>query len=109
MSKSISAQLWRTFRICAVVVVALLALPYVVAPFYRWIDPASTLMAWRWMRGERVERIWTPLDRMARSVPLAVIAAEDAKFCSHHGIDFGELREAISQADDLSEARGGST
>ena len=30
-------------------------------------------------------------------------------FCTHRGIDFGELRAAIEDADDLSEMRGGST
>src|SRR5213078_511446 len=34
---------------------------------------------------------------------------EDARFCVHHGIDFGELRAAIEDADDLAEMRGGST
>jgi monofunctional biosynthetic peptidoglycan transglycosylase len=38
-----------------------------------------------------------------------VIIAEDARFCSHGGVDWKELREAIDEADDLSEARGGST
>ena len=37
------------------------------------------------------------------------MAAEDARFCIHHGIDFGELRAAIEDADDISEMRGGST
>jgi monofunctional biosynthetic peptidoglycan transglycosylase len=37
------------------------------------------------------------------------MASEDARFCVHHGIDFGELRAAIEDADDLSEMRGGST
>jgi monofunctional biosynthetic peptidoglycan transglycosylase len=37
------------------------------------------------------------------------MASEDARFCIHHGIDFGELRAAIEDADDLSDMRGGST
>ncbi len=28
-----------------------LALPYVMTPFYRVGHPASTLMAWRWLTG----------------------------------------------------------
>jgi monofunctional biosynthetic peptidoglycan transglycosylase len=38
-----------------------------------------------------------------------VIASEDARFCSHSGIDWQELQLAIEDADDLSEVRGGST
>ena len=40
---------------------------------------------------------------------LAVIVAEDGRFCSHYGVDFAEIREAISEADDLDDMRGGST
>src|SRR6185312_16289375 len=38
-----------------------------------------------------------------------VIASEDARFCAHRGIDWTELQAAIDDADDISEARGGST
>ena len=46
---------------------------------------------------------------MAPSLPLSVIVAEDGQFCFHHGIDLREIREALVEADDISEARGGST
>ena len=38
-----------------------------------------------------------------------MIVAEDGRFCSHHGVDFAEIREAIADADDLDDMRGGST
>ncbi len=94
------------------VVVALIALPYLIAPLYRFVDPVSTLMLWRWATAKRVERTWTPLDRIAAVLPHAVIAAEDAHFCRHHGVDFGQLREVMHGMDeigDLAEVRGGST
>lgn len=50
-----------------------------------------------------------PIVRIAPSLPLAVIIAEDGRFCSHHGVDFVEIREAIAEADDIDEMRGGST
>jgi monofunctional biosynthetic peptidoglycan transglycosylase len=50
-----------------------------------------------------------PLERIAPVLPRTVIAYEDARFCSHFGVDLAELREAIEDADDLSEVRGGST
>ena len=43
------------------------------------------------------------------ALPRTVLVAEDARFCTHRGVDFGELRDAIEDADDLSEMRGGST
>ena len=49
------------------------------------------------------------MDRIAPVMAKTVIASEDAKFCSHRGIDWGELRAAIDEADELGEARGAST
>jgi monofunctional glycosyltransferase len=93
-----------------IVVLILLALPYLIVPLYRFGHPVSTPMLWRFMTGSRVERIYVPLSRMAPSLPLTVIIAEDGSFCRNHGVDFGAIREALHQADDdLQEARGGST
>jgi monofunctional biosynthetic peptidoglycan transglycosylase len=87
----------------------LLLLPYLLAPLYRVIDPVSTLMLARWALGKRVERSVLPLERIAPVLPRTVIASEDGRFCAHFGIDWAELREAIEDADDFSEVRGGST
>jgi monofunctional glycosyltransferase len=94
----------------AAVIVVLLALPYLIIPLYRFVDPVSTLMLWRWVTGKRVERIVTPLSRIGPTIPLMVIVAEDGTFCRNRGVDLGAIREALHQADDdLDEARGGST
>jgi monofunctional glycosyltransferase len=95
-------------RYLALALLVLLLLPYLIAPIYRVVDPVSTLMLWRWLTGARVERLVVPLDRIAPALPLAVVTAEDARFCSHHGVDFRELREAFADAD-RAEMRGGST
>jgi len=102
----------RRFGLIRLVVVAALIvvlLPYAVVPFYRVVDPVSTLMLWRWLTGARVQRTVVPIDRMSPALPRAVIAAEDARFCSHRGVDWGQLRDAIDQADDLDDVRGAST
>lgn len=100
------------FRIVRGVLIALLLLllvPYVLTPFYHLVNPVSTLMVARWTTGKRVERSWVPLAAISPALPRTVLAAEDARFCTHRGIDFGELRAALEDADDLSEMRGGST
>jgi len=91
------------------VVLVLLLVPYAVAPFYRFVDPVSTPMLWRWLTGARVERIVVPLDRIAPVLPLTVILAEDGTFCRNRGIDLGAIREAFRQYDDDGVARGAST
>jgi monofunctional biosynthetic peptidoglycan transglycosylase len=40
---------------------------------------------------------------------LAVIIAEDGRFCSHAGVDFTELRTALAETKDLDDMRGFST
>lgn len=96
-------------RLAAIVLIVLIAVPYVVAPLYRFVDPVSTTMVARWLTGRPVVHEWTPLAGISPALPAAVIVAEDGRFCSHHGIDFAELREVIAEADDLSGMRGGST
>ena len=53
----------------------------------RLVQPVSTLMIWRWVTGEPVTRIYVPLSRISPTLPLAVIIAEDGRFCGHHGVD----------------------
>jgi monofunctional biosynthetic peptidoglycan transglycosylase len=90
-------------------VIAVLLLPFVIVPFYRIIDPVSMPMLWRWATGARVERSVVPLARIAPTLRLAVIVAEDGSFCHNRGIDLGAIREALEQSDDLADARGAST
>jgi monofunctional biosynthetic peptidoglycan transglycosylase len=101
--------LWSLVRVVAIGMAVVLLLPYLLVPLYRVVDPASTLMLWRWATGARVVRSKVPLARIAPVLSATVIASEDAHFCTHHGIDWGVIREAIEEADDLNEARGGST
>ncbi len=104
------SALRRLVTTCATILVAFLLAPYVIAPFYRSIDPVSTPMLWRWATGQRVERIVVPLNHMARSLPATVILAEDGTFCHNRGIDLGAIREALEQSDDdIGESRGAST
>jgi monofunctional biosynthetic peptidoglycan transglycosylase len=99
----------RILRTLLLFVLLLMLMPYLVAPLYRIGHPVSTLMAWRWLTGESVSRQWIDLGAMSPWLPRAVVASEDAKFCSHHGIDWDALREVIDDAEGGEVARGGST
>jgi len=87
----------------------LLLLPYALTPLYVVVDPPSTLMLWRRVTGERVEQVWVPLSRISPHLQLAVIVAEDGRFCTHHGIDWSGIQDAIQDAETLDDVRGGST
>jgi monofunctional glycosyltransferase len=105
----VRVALRRSFLALVFIILLLLALPYLIAPLYRFVEPVSTPMLWRWATGARVERTVVSLGRIAPALPLTVILAEDGSFCHNRGIDLGALREALESADDLGEARGGST
>lgn len=99
----------RAIRTVFVIVVLLLALPYVLTPFYGTGHPVSTLMLWHRLTGAPVTRQWLDLKAMAPILPRTVIASEDAKFCSHRGVDWDALRDVLADAEDGDVSRGGST
>jgi monofunctional glycosyltransferase len=99
----------RRLAVFAAILVGVGLLPYLIAPLYRFVEPVSTTMLWRRLTGARVERSFVPISRIAPTLPLAVIIAEDGTFCRNRGIDLAAMREAMEEADDLGEARGGST
>jgi monofunctional glycosyltransferase len=101
---------WRRLaQVTAIVLLAVLLLPYLMVPLYRFVNPVSTLMLWRWATGARVVRANVALERIAPILPQTVVSSEDGRFCGHYGIDWEEIRDALDEADDISEARGGST
>ncbi len=99
----------RVVRTILLVLLVALLVPYVLAPFYRVGHPVSALMAWRWLKGAPVTRQWIDLDEMSPYLPRSVVGAEDAKFCGHHGVDWGALRDVVDDAEDGEVTRGGST
>ena len=91
------------------VLVALIALPVVLVPLYAVVPPVSTLMLARWATGRPVERVWTPLERISPALPSAVLVSEDARFCQHHGVDWGAIRDVLKSGGDSGPGRGAST
>lgn len=99
----------RLIRQLLLAALLLLLLPYALTPLYRFINPVSTLMVGRWITGASVSRSWAALGEMSPAAPRAVVAAEDAKFCMHRGIDWDSVRDVIEDAQDGEVTRGGST
>jgi len=99
----------RVLRAGLFILLALLLLPYALVVLYRFVNPVSTLMVWRWLTLQRVERSYVPLAAISPFLPLTVIAAEDGRYCSHRGVDFQELRGIVEEAEDFEGLRGGSS
>jgi monofunctional biosynthetic peptidoglycan transglycosylase len=78
----------RIVRILFLILLLVLLLPYLLVPIYRAGHPVSTLMAWRYVTGAPVSRA---VDRFHADLACAAALGgrrRDAKFCSHHGIDW---------------------
>lgn len=76
---------------------------------YRFVDPPfSSLMVQQALMGEALAHEWADIEDISPSIVRAVIASEDARFCSHHGVDFDALYKAIDKFGTRS-VRGAST
>ena len=74
-----------------------IAVPLVLVPVYRFLPPVSTLMIAQWvLRGGAIERTWVPLADVPKALVNSVVMSEDARFCSHRGVDWRELAKVVS-------------
>ena len=93
----------------AVLGVALL-LPYVLTLVYAIVPPpVSTTMVWKKLEGNGIDYRWRPLSDTSQNLVRSVVTAEDARICLHNGVEWGVLREVISEAMEGGATRGGST
>lgn len=69
----------------------------------------SLLMVQRTLQGQDVKRDWKPIHKVSPHLIRAVIAAEDAQFCSHEGIDVSAIEKALEERDRGRGLRGAST
>jgi len=101
--------------ICALVALARVA-PIDVRALARRVPERSALMEEREREARQRERpyaetrYWVPLERISPHLRNAVLVAEDARFFSHEGFDWNEIRQSARR--NLRErriARGGST
>lgn len=91
------------------IALVLVLIPIVLVPLYWIVPPVSTLMLWRWITLQRVERVWTPISEISPHVVRMVIAGEDGRYCTHRGVDWRELQSVIDDYAEEGDARGAST
>ena len=82
--------------IAVVLLAVFVVLPVGLILLYRAVPPPLTsVMVIRLLEGQSLTREWVPLERIAPSVRYAVIASEDNTFCTHAGVDWTALRQAV--------------
>jgi monofunctional biosynthetic peptidoglycan transglycosylase len=89
----------------SVLFIAFVLLPVTWVGAYLFFDPPATiLMVQRAAEGQSISHTAIPINRMSPHIVRAVIAAEDANFCTHDGFDIEAIQDAME-----SNARGGRT
>ena len=77
---------------------------------YRFVNPPITAtMAGDMIAGRGATRDWMPIGQIDGDMVRAAIAAEDGKFCSHHGFDVQAIENAMKRNASGGRIRGGST
>src|SRR6478752_4872409 len=77
---------------------------------YRFVNPPITFtMLGDVFAGRGATREWMPIGEIDRDMVRAAIAAEDGKFCSHHGFDYQAIENAMQRNASGGRIRGGST
>lgn len=77
---------------------------------YRFINPPITPnMIVDIVSGRGATKDWMPITQIDRDMVRASIAAEDSKFCTHHGFDFDAIEDAMKRNASGGRIRGGST
>jgi monofunctional biosynthetic peptidoglycan transglycosylase len=99
----------RTLLIVLLVVVFVIPTAWVAV--YRLVPPPVTpLMLLRLSAGHGLDYRWRPLSQISPALVQAAIAAEDARFCEHHGFDVQALQKAMAHNQRRpGKIRGGST
>ena len=73
---------------------------------HRFVPPLFTiLMVQQAAAGQGMDYRWRSLDHISPRLVEAVIAAEDARFCQHHGFDVEAIQKAM-EANERAEQRG---
>ncbi|MEL6617375.1 MAG: monofunctional biosynthetic peptidoglycan transglycosylase [Pseudomonadota bacterium] len=91
--------LLRGVSVAFLIAVALVVLGSVLNP------PTTWYMAQESRRLNGVDHEWVPMDEIAPVMGRAAVAAEDANFCLHWGLDLNAIRTAIDEGG----GRGAST
>ncbi len=102
---------WRgAARLAGLAVAGYFALIFALILLYRFVNPpTTTLIAYQWLAGTRIEQSWVPIEDISPNLLRAVVVSEDWGFCDHYGVDLVAIEQALEQAGEGSVPRGAST
>ena len=97
-------------RLLGLILLVLVAVPVVGVLLFAVVPPTPTiLMLQQAAKGQGLDYRWRGLNDISPNLVNAAIAAEDARFCSHHGFDMEAIQKALDHNAEGGRMRGGST
>ena len=101
----------RNLRRVLLLLVGLFLLPYLLILLYvaPTVHPFSTLMLADFVTLKGYDRQWIGFDEISPVLVHSVMMSEDGQFCSHRGVDWGEMKGVVEDALSGEATRGAST
>lgn len=105
----------RIFKYLLLSVLVFIGLSVALVLLFRFVNPPiSAFMISRNIQNDRgwfhvPEKDWMPIEHIALSMPVAVVASEDNLFFEHHGFDWKAIREAREKNKTSKRLKGGSS
>ena len=101
---------WRLLRWPVRAVFAILVFCVLWVGLYRFIAlPGGIYMATEAWEHGGIRQHWRPIEEISPRLVRSVMAAEDARFCDHHGFDFDAIRAAMRRNEQGKRTYGAST
>lgn len=99
----------RLLRFVALLLAFVLVLTVGSVILLRWVDPPTSAFMVRERFTRPIQHRWVDWPQISPQIKVAVIAAEDQKFPSHHGFDLDSINDALEDRDRGRRVRGAST
>ena len=101
---------FRPFRMIAMIIGGFLAFSILSVAIHRFVPvPVTILMIERLAQGNGLDHRWVGASKISDNLKAAVIASEDAKFCTHDGFDYAAIKKAEQYNATHKKKRGAST
>lgn len=101
---------FRPMRFVGACIAGFFAFSILSVVIHRFVPiPVTILMIERLAQGNGLDHRWVPASQISDNLKIAVIASEDAKFCSHDGFDIQAIQKAERYNATHKKKRGAST
>lgn len=109
-AKTSTRKKFRPLRFLGLCVAGFFIFSTLWVAIYRFVPvPITLLMIERLIEGNGLDHRWVPGYQISDNLKAAVIASEDAKFCTHDGFDYDAIRKAEAYNATHKKKRGAST